>query len=83
MLRRQKRNIILSHYQKLATLILRLITFVILFIGVLGLLYYMLPSQTPPSEREGRMFSSVGFTVFGLIGFFVSPVLGRLIGKDL
>ena len=73
----------MNHYQKLATVMLRLVTFVILFIGVMGLLYSMFPSQMPSSERDGRLFSSVGFTVFGLIGFFVSPALGRLIGKDL
>ena len=79
----QKTGSKLSHYQKLATLILRLITFVILFMGVLGLLYYMFPTQALTSERVGRMFSSIGYTVFGLIGFFISPILGRLIGKDL
>ena len=51
--------------------------------GVLGLLYYMFPTQALTSERVGRMFSSIGYTVFGLIGFFISPILGRLIGKDL
>ncbi|MGI4787424.1 MAG: hypothetical protein ACRYFS_01095 [Janthinobacterium lividum] len=71
----------MNHYQKLATLVLRLVTFVFVLLGLMGMFYYLI---APHSEDSGgRFLSSIGFTVFGLIGFFLSPLLGRLIGKDL
>jgi len=73
----------MNHYQKLATLMIRLITFVLLVLGLLGVLYFMFAPQLPAPERGARFVSSIGFTLFGVVGFLFSPLLGRLIGKDL
>ena len=73
----------MSHYQKLATLVLRVVTFVFLMLGMIGLLYQSSVPQTPSPDHTGQVFSSVSFTLFGLVGFFLSPLLGRLLARDL
>lgn len=72
----------LSHYQKLATLLLRLVAIMVLVIGVAGLILYLTTPVLEPG-RNARMHSSIAFIMLGIIGCIVSPALGRLAGKGL
>lgn len=76
----------MTHYQKLATLVLRLLAFVLLTIGVIFLLnsaYIMVVYRVGPIGCEKMLLSSTFFLLIGLLCCFLSPMLGRLIGKNL
>jgi len=49
---------------------------------MLGLLFQVSAPQDASTIYSGQAFSSVSFILFGLVGYFLSPLLGRLIAYE-
>lgn len=76
----------MSHYTKLAVVGIRLIAFVSLLLGVIGLIYaavLTLITKDISNENWGRVFSSFPYLLAGLVAYFLANPIGRLLGRKL
>ena len=76
----------MSHYQKVATVLVRFAGILAFVLGILGFLYgAMLRGQgaqlTP--DQEERIASSFWYVILGLALFVASRPLGRFLGRGL
>ena len=76
----------MSHYQKLATLLIRFAAFLLVLFGLMGLLfglYARLISGTLSPEFQERLTSSVLYLIGGVILFVLARLLGKVVGRNL
>ena len=76
----------MSHYQKLATMLVRGAGIAALALGLLGLIYGAVLHARGVSltaEQAERFGASVWYVVIGLLLFLLGRPLGRLIGRGL
>jgi hypothetical protein len=81
-----ERRRVVSHYQKIATVLVRFAGILAFVLGILGFLYgAMLRGQgaqlTP--DQEERIASSFWYVILGLALFVASRPLGRFLGRGL
>ena len=77
---------ILSHYEKLGVLVLRLVAVVAAGLGLLGLAYHSLVSAAGSAlsaEAQERFAGSIWYLGGGILLFVLSRPLGRLLGRRL
>ena len=76
----------MSHYQKLATLLIRFAAFLLVLFGLMGLLfglYARLISEALSPEFQERLTSSVLYLIGGVILFALARLLGKVVGRNL
>jgi hypothetical protein len=76
----------MSHYQKLATVLLRVAGFLGFVLGGAGVLYNLVAHSANPTveaERGYRFWGSVIYVIIGVTVFVLSPRLGRWVGSGL
>ena len=76
----------MSHYQKLATLLIRFAAFLFVLFGLMGLLfglYARLISGSLSPEFQERLTSSVLYLIGGVILFALARLLGKVVGRHL
>lgn len=76
----------MSHYQKIATLLVRCTGAIAFTLGLLGLLFGSVlraagTASTP--EQSERFGSSIWYVALGLVLFLAGRPLGRLLGRGL
>ena len=76
----------MSHYQKLATLLIRFAAFLFALFGLMGLLFGMyarLISGVVSPEFQERLTSSVLYLIGGVILFALARLIGKVVGRNL
>ena len=76
----------MSHYQKLATLLIRFAAFLLVLFGLMGLLFGLyagLISEALSPEFQERLTSSVLYLIGGVVLFALACLLGKVIGRNL
>ena len=76
----------MSHYQKLATLLIRFAAFLLVLFGLMGLLFGLyagLISEALSPEFQERLTSSVLYLIGGVILFALARLLGKVVGRHL
>jgi len=76
----------MSHYQKMATVLVRCAGVIALILGILGLLYgaalRLRGTPLTPDQAE-RFGGSVWYILLGLVLLLAGRPLGRLLGRGL
>ena len=76
----------MSHYDKLGILVIRLVAVVAAGMGLLGLAYHSLAAAVGSSlsaDAQDRFAGAAWYLGAGILLFFLSGPLGRLLGRKL